>query len=127
QLKGEGHHAQPGAGDGELVGGQSQIDIPKLADVVGQQHLLGQTHHKHLYAGGKLLRGVGAVGHLVSQLFVLDNGTGNELGEEGNEGTEADNAFLHLRVSTVDVHRVGHGLEGVEGDADGQRQVEHRH
>ena len=127
QLQGEGHHTQPRPRHGELVGGQGQDRIPQLADVVGQQHLFGQTHGEHLHAGGELLRRVGAVVHLVGQLLVLDDGAGDELGEQGDEGAEAHQVFGQLRVSPVDVHRVGHGLEGVEGDADGQGQFEGRH
>jgi len=60
---------------------------------------------------------------LVAQIFVFDDGTGDELGEECDEGAEVDEAALHLGVVPVHVDGVAHGLEGVEGDADGQAQA----
>ena len=127
ELESESGHAQPCPSSGELPGGEGQNGIPQLADVVGQQDLFRQAHHEDLHAGGKLLGGVGAVVDLVAQIFVFDDGTGDELGEECDEGAEVDEAALHLGVVPVHVDGVAHGLEGVEGDADGQAQAQLRH
>ena len=63
---------------------------------------------------------------LVGDILVAHDGTGDELGEQGDEGAEADEAPLRLAVPAVDVDGVAHGLEGVEADADGQRHVQRR-
>ena len=52
--------------------------------------------------------------------LVLDDGPGDQLGEHGDEGAEVHHAPLDRRVLPVHVDGVAHGLEGVEGDADGQ-------
>ena len=57
---------------------------------------------------------------LVVQVLVLDNGPGDELGEQGDEGAEGDDVLLAAGVPPVHVDGVAHGLEGIEGDADGQ-------
>ena len=64
---------------------------------------------------------------LVPQVLVLDDGTGDELGEQGDKGAEVDDVPLSPGVPPVHVDGVAHGLEGVEGDADGQVDVQHRH
>jgi hypothetical protein len=41
-------------------------------------------------------------------------------GKQGHEGAEADVIPLHPGVGPVDIDGIGHGLEGIERDADGQ-------
>ena len=64
---------------------------------------------------------------LVAQVLVLDDGAGDELGKQGDEGAEIDDVPLRPGVSPVHIDGVAHGLEGVEGDADGQVDAQHRH
>ena len=127
QLEGEGQNAQPCAQGGQFSHGGGQIDIPELTDGVGQKHLLCAAHHKALGARGKLVGGVVTVFQLLVQILVLQDGAGDQLGEQGDEGAEGDDVALGAGVTAVDVDGVAHGLEGVEGDADGQLQTQHRH
>ncbi len=57
---------------------------------------------------------------------VLHDGPGDELGEHGHVHPEVQEVPLHLSLAPVHIDGVGHGLEGVEGDADGQPQGEQR-
>ena len=127
ELEGEGQDAQPSPCRGELRCGHGLVGVPEHAEIIGQKDLFRQTHHKDLHTGGKLLRGVGAVLQLIVQVLVLDDGTGDELREEGDKGAEGNDVLLAPGVPSVDVDGIAHGLEGVEGDADGQADIQHRH
>ena len=120
ELEGEGNDAEPCPQGGEFGAGGGQVHVPELAQVVGQQHLFGKAHGEALGPPGKALGGVVAVGELLVQVLILQDGPGDELGEEGDKGAEIDDVLLHPGVPPVDVDGVAHGLEGVEADADGQ-------
>ena len=127
ELKRKGRHAQPGPGGGELCRRQGLIGIPQQSQIVGQQDLFGQAHHKDLHAGGELFRRMGTVVDLIPQVLVFDNGARDELWKQGDERTEVDEIFLYPGVAAVHVDGIAHGLEGVEGDADGQAQTQPGH
>ncbi len=120
ELEGEGGDAQPGPQGGEPGPGRGQIHVPQRAQGVGKQNLFTRAHGEALDAGGELLKGVIPPLQLVVQVLVLDDGPGDELGEQGDEGAEGDDVLLAPGVPPVHVDGVAHGLEGVEGDADGQ-------
>ena len=103
-----------------LPGPHSGVVVPELAEAVGYEHLLSHTHHEALYAGGELVDAAGPEAQLVGHVLVAHDGTGDELRKERDESTEADIVALYVRIAAVDVDGVAHGLEGVEGDADGQ-------
>ena len=48
----------------------------------------------------------------------------DELGEERDERAKGDGVPGSLEVAPIDVNGVGEGLEGVEGDADGQDDLQ---
>ena len=56
--------------------------------------------------------------------FVLDDGSGDQLGEHGDEGAEVHHVALDRCVLPVHVDGIAHGLEGIERDADGQRDAQ---
>ena len=58
--------------------------------------------------------------------FVLDDGSGDQLGEHGDEGAEVHHVALDRCVLPVHVDGIAHGLEGVEGNADGQGDAQQR-
>ena len=95
--------------------------------MVGDEHLFRHAHHKGLHAGGEFVRGAGPLVDLIPQVLIFDDGSGNELRKQGDEGAEVDDGPLSPGVAPVDVDGVAHGLEGVEGDADGQMDAQHRH
>ena len=126
-LEREGDDAQPGPGHRELVQGEGLIPLPQQPHVVGQQDLFPHAHHEDLHAGGELLRRAVPLVDLVPQVLVFQNGTGDELGKQGDKGAEVDDGVLGPGISAVYVDGIAHGLEGVKGDADGQMDVQHRH
>ena len=93
-LEGEGHHAQPGPGHRQIAGGHSLIAVPQHAHIVGNEDLFPQADHKHLHAGAKLVNGGVPLVDLVAQILVFDDGAGDELGEQGNEGAEVNDVPL---------------------------------
>ena len=126
-LERKGDDAQPCTCSGELLGRHGLVSIPQHSQVIGQEHLLGQSDYKDLHTRGKLLHLVISVVDLVVQVLVFDDGAGDELRKEGHKGTKADDTSLGSGVSTVDINGIAHGLEGIEGDADGKAQPQYRH
>ena len=61
---------------------------------------------------------------LRNQIVRSFNRTGNELGKEGNKQRVEEEILLGLYISAVYVDYIGECLEGVEGDADRQNQVQ---
>ena len=96
----------------------------RLLPPVGQQHLLGQPHGEPLDAGDEFLHALRPALQLVRHGAVLDNGSGDELGEEGDVRAEGHRVPLDRGRPAVDINGVAHGLEGVEADADGQGETQ---
>ena len=88
-----------------------QADVPQHTDAVGQKHLFAKAADKGLHAAGKLRDVFMALAQLVVHIFVLDNGAGDQLGEQGDKGAEGDNVFLRARIAAVHVDGVRHGLD----------------
>ena len=126
-LEGEGQHAQPGARHRQLAQRHGLIALPQHPHIVGDEHLFRHAHHKGLHAGGEFVRGAGPLVDLIPQVLIFDDGSGDQLGEQGDEGAEVDDGPLSPGVAPVDVDGVAHGLEGVEGDADGEGQAQGGH
>ena len=54
--------------------------------------------------------------------LVARNRPGNQLWEQCHIGPERYQVFLHLCITSVDIDRIRHCLEGIKRDADGQRK-----
>ena len=122
ELERKGERAEPRSGKAQLR--SSGIDIPERADVVGEQYLLPETNGKPLHAGGKLFGAETPRAKLGGHVLIPDDRPGDQLWEERDKCAEADKVFLFLRVASVNVDRIGHRLERVEGNADRQREPE---
>ena len=59
-------------------------------------------------------------------IAVADDGSGDQLGEQGDVQQEFEIGPLNAHLTPVDIHHIAHGLEGVEADADGQGNLRHR-
>ena len=97
--------------------------IPSRAEGICQQHLFGQTHHKPLHAPAELGQIFPAAFQHLCHIPIANDGTGNQLGKQGHIGAEGEDVFLHLHLPAAHVNEIAHGLEDVEGDADGQGNV----
>ena len=63
---------------------------------------------------------------LVEQVLGPLDGSGHQLGEEGDEEGVAEEIPLGLHLAPVHVHGIAQGLEGIEGDAHGQDHIKDR-
>ena len=122
ELERKGERAEPRSGKAQLRSGG--IDIPERADVVGEQYLFPETDGKPLHAGGKLFGTETPRAKLGGHVLIPDDRPGDQLREERDKCAEADKVFLFLGVAAVNVDRIGHRLERVEGNADRQREPE---
>ena len=59
-------------------------------------------------------------------VFIADNRTGNALMEQAHIQKERRKALLRLYLAPIHIHHIGEELEGVKGNADGQRDLYHR-
>ena len=120
QRIGTGSRPGPQGAGGHRVGGHG---VPQHAKLVGQQHFFGQPHHKEanpgIKKGGRLPSG----DQLLVDILVPDNGAGDELGEQGDVGGKVNQVMRGRAVIPIDINEIGHRLEGVEGNPDGQRNV----
>ena len=99
QVQGRRPAAPSHAPATDMPPGTGQAGVPQLAQVIGDQQLLGHAHHEDLHAGGELLRGAGALVDLLPQVLVLDDGAGDQLGEQGDEGAEVQDTYRWARAS----------------------------
>ncbi len=121
-LEGEGQNAQPGSQQGERGGIRLTVCLPESADVVSQQHFFGQAADEGLYAGGKLLRRFPPALQLAVHILIFDDRSGNQLGEQRDKSAKGGDILLRAGVAPVHVDGIGHGLKGIEGDANGQAE-----
>ena len=75
---------------------------------------------------GKGLRARRAVSvfKLLRHVLITHDGSRDKLRKHRDVSREVDDVFLHLCVVAVNVYRIGHRLERVEGNADRQREPE---
>ena len=123
-LKSISRQPQPRPDSRQILGCQGLI--PQLANSVGKKDLLRRAHGEAPDAGDEFVQILPPLLQLIRHGFIAYNGTGDELGEQCYIRAKDDGILLHRRVLTVDVDGVAHGLEGIEADADRQRQPQHR-
>ena len=94
--------------------------VHRRAEHVGQQELLAQADDEAAETLRHLADVRRSAAELRGDVVVLHDGAGDQLGEEGNVEQQLKKVRrAGIRIA-VDVDRVGHALEGEEGDADGQ-------
>ena len=96
----------------------------QLPKGIGDEHLFAQADEKMECAGGHILPAFLPVLQLPGDVHIADNGAGDELGKQGNIGTEIDDISLGFGVPPVHIHRIADGLKGIKADANGQRQLQ---
>ena len=123
-LKGEEDGTEDECGAGEGLGvAEAHVDVGRTG--VGNDDLLEHAPEDEAHAVAPLLIVEGAGrGDLRQEVGGPLDGSRYELGEEGNEGCKGDGVAGGLEVAAVDVDGVGEGLEGVEGDANGQNDLQ---
>ena len=102
---------------------ETHVDIGRAG--VGHHDLLEHAPEDEAHAVAPLLVGEGpGRGDLREQVGGPFYGPRDKLREEGDKGTKGDGVTGGLEVAPIDVDGVGEGLEGVEGDADGQDDLQ---
>ena len=120
-LEGVADGAQPGKGGGEVPRPlQQEGPVGHQGQLVGDEHLLPQSGDEPGAAGGEVVPGLLPVVDLVGHRLILDDGAGDELGEEGDVQPHLQGGALHMAPAPLHVQHVAQGLEGEEGDTDGQ-------
>ena len=110
----------PGEGLGVI---EAHVDVGRTG--VGDDDFLEHAPEDEAHAVAPLLVGEGPRrGDLRQQVGGPLDGPRDELREEGDKGTKGHGVAGGLEVAPVDVDGVGEGLEGVEGDADGQDDLQ---
>ena len=118
-----GRGIEPEKQDGLILRGAE--NFAELAKSVGQKHLFPQTQHKAPYAQSRFFQAVLPGGELLRDLGIPDDGSGDQLGEEGNVGRKVDKVSPG-GDAPVYIHGVADELEGVKADADRQGDPEQR-
>ena len=121
-MEGIGEHHEPG-GEGGGLGSVDRTEVGvEGGQGVAQQDLFGKAHGEAGHTRGELVHRVGTGDELVIHIPIADDGARYELGEEGDVSAEGNVASLGVGASAVEVDGIGHDLEGVEADADGEGQ-----
>ena len=123
-LEGEEDGPEDEGRAGERLGVvETHVDVGRTG--VGHDDLLEHAPEDEAHAVAPLLVGEGPRrGDLRQQVGGPLDGARDELREEGDEGAKGDGVAGGLEVAPIDVDGVGEGLEGVEGDADGQDDLQ---
>ena len=100
--------------------------LPDGAHLVGDEHLLAQTDHQPLQTLAGLAHRLPPVLQVVGHRLVLHDRPRDQLGEQRYIRAEVHDVPLGRYQPPVHVDGIAHGLEGVEGDTDGQQQPQRR-
>ena len=119
-LEGEGQNADPCAGGGEVVERTAKKLIDDFGKLVGEEHFLGQTDEEAVSPFGKIVGADAAVADFFGHGAVAHDGAGYQLREHGDVEQQTTETILSRSLLPVHVDEVGHGLKGVETDADGE-------
>ena len=120
-VQGVADGIEPGEENGRvLVTRQAAQTAPKQ---VGQQHLFPQPYQKTAGSQPEIVQ-IPAVRSWGCNVLVADNGSGDELGEEGDVAGQVNGVSLGPYLSPVYVYGIAEDPEGVEADADRQGQLQ---
>ena len=110
-------HRVAGVGE-EILAGQTAG--------VGEYHFFCKTYHEAPQTGVDLGNGDTAVLHLLFHFHIPHDGSGHQLGEQADIQQHLAESELGLTLAPVNIDDIGHGLEGVEADAQRQGDLRHR-
>ena len=114
--------AEPCVGGGAVCG--LECGVGEMAAGVGEDDFFGESEQEKEGASCEVLGGFCAVAELFSEEGELEDGSGDEVGQHGGEAGEIDEVLHGCGVSAIDVDDVAEGLEGVEADAEWEREMD---
>ena len=122
QLQGIGCDAHPCQRRGHALVADIAHLTPQAADLVGQQHLHGQTQHEVPQSAVEILQtGPGRGGQLLLQGQRVHQRAGQQLGKQQHAGEKQQGLRLRRHPAPVHVDEIRRQLEGIEADGQGQR------
>ena len=121
-LEGVADGSEPCVGGGAVRGLEGGIS--EMAAGVCEDDFFGESEQEEEGAAGEVLGGFGAVAKLFGEEGELEDGACDKVGEHGGEAGEIDEVLHGCSVSAIDVDDVAEGLEGVEADAEGEREMD---
>ena len=107
-------------------GGRKQQLICQRTAGIGQQRFLRKAHREAADAGQEILARLAADVQLVRQRLIADDRAGDTLVEQRGIKQHVPVAPLGVGVAAIHVDDIGHQLEGVERNADRQRDARDR-
>ena len=113
--------AQPGEAGIHDRGAEHRVDHDRGG--VGQQELLAEADDEAPDPGGGLRGGAPALVNLRRDIAPADDGTGDQLREEGDIEQELQKTPAVILGPAIDVNGVAQPLEGEERDPDGENQT----
>ena len=114
KLKRIGCQSHPCGQHRKLCAGHRPNGIPERTRIVRQQHFFTKADHKAVNALCELLRCLLPRAQLLIDRLVLHDRTCDQLRKHRDIRSKGDEILLHLRLSTVDVDRVGHRLKRIK-------------
>ncbi len=125
-LKGIKQHLQPLQSRGKAAGGQVKQDIRIIPEGIGQDHFFRKAVAETFDTVSPFCQGRLALIDLGCNIPVFDDGTRNELRKQGNIKQDLPEILLRIHIPPVNIDHVAHGLKGVEGNAERQRDLRRR-
>ena len=102
------------------------VKLRQFRKLVGKQHLFPQSEQEPPQTQAYILPAVGPMLQFPGHIGIADDGACDQLGKQRHIRAEGDEVFLGPGLSPVHIHGIAHALEGIEADADGQRQTQQR-
>ncbi len=125
-LQHEQHRTEPASQHSHLGEVAVHILHQQRTGNICHRNLLEQTDAKPGNAMADVVGIGGAVTDLPGHIGIADDGTGYQLEVHGHIHDKPQEGRLGLDIAAIDIHDIGDHLEGVEADADGQRELRDR-
>lgn len=122
-LKRERNDAEPRAGGGKMVDIACEQLVADFRELVGNNHLFAQANEKAVDALGEIGSSDLPVVNFLSHRAISHNRARNKLWKHTDIEQQIAEMTLHRRLLAINVDEIRNGLESVETNADGQRNL----
>ena len=119
-LQGEGQYAQPGQRHGDIAVAFRFKILPQFSGRIGYKDLWWQAQYEGLNALRYPVNAYGPLPKSVAHFWINHDGTGYELGEHDQIGTQDQGISFCFYLPPVEVDHVRCYLKGVKADTKGQ-------
>ena len=102
------------------------IGIDQLSEKIGDQHLFGKTQYESSCAFGRRCNAVFPCAELFCNIGIPHDRASDQLREQCDISCKIDRILLCGSLSSININRIAENLEGIEADADGERDPQQR-